>query len=126
MGAHCTCGPCATSLTAAELRAPHLPAPRSFALLVASSLADLPVEAQDVARAAAVLGDRVAAGVAARLSGVSDVMTAADQLARAGLVRVANTDKGWELRWTHPMVRAAVYDDLGAVERLVCTGRRRS
>ena len=105
-------------LTSAELRAPQLPAPRSFSLLVASSLADLPVQAQDVARACAVLGERVAAGVAARLSGVRDVLSAADQLAEAGLVRVANTDKGWELRWVHPMVRTAVYDDLGAVERL--------
>ena len=105
-------------LTSAELRAPQLPAPRSFSLLVASSLADLPVQAQDVARACAVLGERVAAGVAARLSGVRDVLSAADQLAEAGLVRVANTDTGWELRWVHPMVRTAVYDDLGAVERL--------
>ena len=106
-------------LSSADLQGPDpLPAPRSFSLLVATTLAELPTAAQDLARAAAILGASPRIEAAARLAGILDAPTAADELANAGLLQPVHTSTGWELRWSHPLVRSAVYEEIGLADRV--------
>lgn len=81
---------------------------------VAARLHGLNSEARAIARAVAVLGDGRTAAESEHLAGVEpgSAARAAAALEGAGLIR------GWpELHFDHPLVRAAVLDDLGAAER---------
>ena len=85
-------------------------------------LAGLTPAAQELARAAAVLADdsplTVVAAVAGRAAQDADATErAAEELGRSGLVRGRHTADGWTLRFLHPLVRAAVADDLGPATR---------
>jgi DNA-binding CsgD family transcriptional regulator len=81
---------------------------------VAARVSRLDADARAIGRAAAILGDGRSATEAERLAGV-EAGTAARVLAAleaAGLVR------GWpDLHFDHPLVRAAILDDLGAEAR---------
>lgn len=78
-------------LSGAELRATRdLPAPRSFSLLVATTLAELPPSAQHLPRAASVLGAESSIATAARGAGIVEPATAADQLVASGLLRLSH------------------------------------
>lgn len=77
-------------------------------------IARLPAAAGAVARAVAVLGAAAATERVARLAGVEhrSALEAADALAAINIL-----DPGSPLRFVHPILRAAVYDDLPAGAR---------
>ena len=83
--------------------------PRSVARAVALRVARLGPAAGELARAAAVFGDGAELRHAAALAGVrlSDAAAAADGLAGIGVF-----EPGTPLRFVHPIVRTAVYEDI--------------
>jgi DNA-binding CsgD family transcriptional regulator/tetratricopeptide (TPR) repeat protein len=90
----------------------HLPAPAAYAAAVRTRLARLPAPARDLVRAAAVLGTQAPARVASAMAGLADGTSAADAAVRARLLHFPPGRARDELRFTHPLVRAAVYEDL--------------
>jgi DNA-binding CsgD family transcriptional regulator/tetratricopeptide (TPR) repeat protein len=97
--------------------AAHLPAPAAYAAAVLSRLARLPAPARDLVRAAAVLGTRAPARVASAMAGLADGTSAADAAVRARLLDFPPGRARDELCFTHPLVRAAVYEDLPPGDR---------
>ncbi|MFL6049403.1 MAG: ATP-binding protein [Gaiellales bacterium] len=87
---------------------------------VRARLRSLPEECTWLARAVAVLGGRAEPGMAARLSDLDDELAerAADDLAAAAILQ-----SGLPLVFEHPLVRAAVYGELGPGERMQWHGR---
>jgi len=83
-------------------------------------LGHLPVADQRVARAVATLGDDAALRHVAALSDLSedDAAAAVDRLATAGFL-----GDGRPLRFTHPLMRAVIDDDLGPAQRARLHGR---
>jgi DNA-binding CsgD family transcriptional regulator/tetratricopeptide (TPR) repeat protein len=77
-------------------------------------LSGLPPEASALARAVAILGDDVDARQAALLAGL-DEQAASD--AAAALARVDVLRGETPLEFLHPLIRAAVYEELTAAER---------
>jgi DNA-binding CsgD family transcriptional regulator len=94
--------------------------PASVAQAVLLRLSGASTEATDLVRAVAVLGDGASIGEAAALTGLGDeeVGRAADVLARLGILALADG-----LEFTHPIVRQAVYADIGPSERGVAHAR---
>jgi ATP/maltotriose-dependent transcriptional regulator MalT len=90
-----------------------LPAPRRFAQRIRSRLERCPRDSRDLVAAAAVLGARCSVEVAARLAGVPDPLEALEPAVEAGLVTAERADARLEMRFTHGLIRAAVYHDLG-------------
>jgi DNA-binding CsgD family transcriptional regulator len=88
--------------------------PEPVARAVSVRLSRLPEEAGALARAIAVLGDGAELGVAAALAGLdrSAAAAASAALARAELLRLEPA-----LEFAHPVVRAAIYEAIGPVER---------
>jgi DNA-binding CsgD family transcriptional regulator len=88
--------------------------PAAVAQAVLLRLEGRPAPARSLVRAAAVLGDGAAVGEAARLAEVSepDAAEAADLLAALAILRPAD-----RLEFAHPIVREAVYADIGPQER---------
>jgi DNA-binding CsgD family transcriptional regulator len=88
--------------------------PRSVARAVALRVARLGPAAGELARAAAVLGDGAELRHAAALAGVglADAAAAADGLAGIGVF-----EPGTPLRFVHPIVRTAVYEDIPQAAR---------
>jgi predicted ATPase len=88
--------------------------PRGVANAVLLRLARLTPKAAGLARALSALGDGAQMGDAARLAGV-----AGDDLdaAMAGLVSAGVVESGGAVRFTHPILRSAIYGDLSAAER---------
>jgi DNA-binding CsgD family transcriptional regulator len=108
-----------SELSAADLGSMpgELPAPNSFGLLVLGGLAEMSAQAQDLARAAAVLGPECPVSHGALLAGLEDPAPAIEELQRARFLRPRLGALGWSLQWIHPLVRSAVYNDIGAAER---------
>lgn len=105
-------------LSAAELLTTGpLPAPRSFGQLVLRTLETVSGEAAALARAAAVLPDGSALVLVADTAEVSAPESALDELTRANLLTCSYADDGWQVAFAHPLVRAAVHDGLGPLER---------
>ena len=94
-----------------------LPAPRAFSSIVLSRLAGLPAPAQELVVAASALGRRSPLRLAARVAGLDDPGPAADEAAASGLLHAACRSEGWEVVFPHPLIRAAVYDDLSPRRR---------
>ena len=88
--------------------------PRGVANAVLLRLARLAPAAAALARALSALGDGAQVGDAARLAGLaaSDLEAAMGALASAGVV-----EPGGTVRFTHPILRAAIYGDLSPAER---------
>jgi DNA-binding CsgD family transcriptional regulator len=87
--------------------------PRGVANAVLLRLARLTPPAAELARALSVLGDGAQVGDAARLAG----LTAAEmETALAALVS-ADVISGGTARFTHPILRTAIYEDLSPPER---------
>lgn len=107
-----------SELPAAELNATGpLPAPQSYALVVLGALGTHSEDARALARAAAVLADSSHVDVAAAVAGLSMPEPALQELTAARLMTCQYADGGWNLRYAHPLTKAAVYDDLGPTER---------
>ena len=88
--------------------------PAAVSRFVLHRLARLGPAASELARTVAVLGDDCELRLAARVSGLSTdaAHTAADDLVRADILA-----RGVRLGFVHPIVRAALYEDLGPGER---------
>ena len=88
--------------------------PAAVSRFVLHRLATLGPDASELARAVAVLGDDSELELAARVAGLSDdaARTAADDLVRADIFVGVE-----RLGFVHPIVRAALYEDLAPGER---------
>jgi DNA-binding CsgD family transcriptional regulator len=91
-----------------------LPAPRSYAVLVLARLATCSDDARSLVTATSVLGDTTSLGDAARVAANSAPLDALEEAVSAGLLEV---DQARLVRFPHPLLRAAVYHDLGAGRR---------
>lgn len=94
--------------------------PEPVARAVSMRLGRLPSEATVLVRAVAVLGGRAELRHAAALAGLERDLAghAATTLARADLLHYE-----MPLEFTHPVVRAAVYDDMSGAERIAAHRR---
>jgi len=92
-----------------------LPAPRSFALLVLARLAACAAEVQELVAAASVLGARCRLHQAAALAKLDDPLPALEQAIAAGLL--AEQPGGPGVGFPHPLVHAAIYQQLGPARR---------
>ena len=88
--------------------------PAAVSRFVLHRLATLGPAASELARTVAVLGDESELRLAASVSGLGAeaARTAADDLVRADILA-----RGARLGFVHPIVRAALYEDLGPGER---------
>jgi len=96
-----------------------LRAPTSLAEVVTHRLTTISPAARDVVAAAAVLGDHCSLAELASVTGIADSSAALGQAESAGLLLERETPSGWQVSFTHPLFRQAVYQNLGA-------GRRRA
>ncbi|MFJ9752739.1 helix-turn-helix transcriptional regulator [Streptomyces chartreusis] len=97
----------------------------AVARLVHSRMASLPDAAVQLARAAAVLGDRVEFSTATALV-EQDTQTALEGLAvleRVEILRIRQNDARMLLSFVHPLVRMAVYDTLNTAELAIAHSR---
>lgn len=94
-----------------------LPAPRSLASATIAALAELPRDANQLASALAVLGQRTALAVVARVAAVAQLATALESLLKTGFVRWFSDQKDTPVDFTHPLYRLAVYEDLSPTRR---------
>jgi DNA-binding CsgD family transcriptional regulator len=106
-------------LTDRELRVAEGPlhAPRSLAELVAHRLATLSQAARDVVAATAVLGNHCSLAEVAHVTGAADSSAALGETERAGFLLERETPSGWQVSFAHPLLRQAVYQNLGAERR---------
>ncbi|HET7304158.1 MAG TPA: AAA family ATPase [Segeticoccus sp.] len=93
-----------------------LPAPHSYAATVLARVARLTRAAQGLVAAAAVLGRRSPLRTLADTAALRDPVAALDEAEAAGLL-VTGGQGGWLVDFVHPLVRAAVYDDLSPLRR---------
>jgi DNA-binding NarL/FixJ family response regulator len=95
-----------------------LPAPRSFAVLVLGRLARCAPETERLVVAAAVLGGAGPLDIVARLAEVEEPLPALDAAVAAHLLTERPGRTGWpRVEFTHPLIQAAVYQDLGHARR---------
>jgi DNA-binding NarL/FixJ family response regulator len=94
-----------------------LPAPRSFSQLVLDRLSGCTPTTVSLLTAASVLGMRAPLHEAGALAEVPEPLVAAEAAVAARLARLLRTERGQELEFTHPLVRAAVYHALATSAR---------
>ncbi|HEY1573565.1 MAG TPA: AAA family ATPase [Pseudonocardiaceae bacterium] len=94
-----------------------LPAPRDVALIVADRLATCAEPTRRLVSAGSVLGMRFRLATVRRLADLADTSTPVADAVRARFVAEVPGTAGEELAFTHGLVQAAVYDDLGAARR---------
>ncbi|MEV6105115.1 LuxR C-terminal-related transcriptional regulator [Streptomyces sp. NPDC051940] len=104
---------------AAALRSPEipLPAPHAYTSLVLDQLTRCGPPARGLVQAAAVLGSSCALARTAALAGVAEPLAALAEALVHGLLREAPLGGVTVVAFTHPLVRAAVYHQLGPVRR---------
>ena len=100
-----------TAAAAAEVSAI---VPRGVANAVLLRLTRLPPAAAVLARSLSVLGDSAQMSDAAKLANVG---SAELEAAMAGLVSAGVVEAGRRVRFTHPILRSAIYNDLSPAER---------
>ena len=93
-----------------------LPAPRSLSTALVARLSGLPPPARELGLALAVLGRAAPLALVGAVAGVADPTAALDDLLGAGLV-TWQAGPGAELRFAHPLYRAALLDDLSPTRR---------
>ncbi len=94
-----------------------LPAPRALTGVVLARLEALSGPGRALVTAAAVLGRRCPLATAAAVAGLTDPLTALDDAAAAGLLVEDPAAPCAGIAFAHPLVHAAVRDDLGSAER---------
>src|SRR3954447_14157167 len=94
-----------------------LPAPRSFAVMVLGALSQTSGGARRLAACAAVLGQRAPFGAVAQVARLDDPLAAVEELQRLRILELVEHEHAVHVTFLHPLVRAAVYDDLGAGTR---------
>jgi len=94
-----------------------LPSPRSFRRLVQDRYESCSADARRLIDAAAVLGPHCPLPLAAALAAVDRPLDAVDEAVRHDLLTVSETESPWTVTFLHPLVRAGVYEALGAARR---------
>lgn len=102
--------------TLADVDAP-LPAPRAYTALVLDRLGQCGNAAQRLLTAAAVLGTSAPLHLAARMAELAEPLPALEQATGAELLVEWRTGAGVSLGFPNPLVRAAIYHDLGPATR---------
>ena len=97
---------------------PSLPAPRAFATQVLRRLEAASPPTRRLVEAVAVLGTTAPVAAAATLAGVPDLFAALDEASVAGLLQVREDFGIREVGFPHPLVQAAVYEQLGPLRRM--------
>jgi len=104
----------------------ELPAPHSFAATVLARLTDVGADAQNLVAAAAVAGTRCPLMFAASVADLEDPLAALEEALAAELLARVPARVPEEITFPHPLIRAAVYDDLAPTRRrvlhLACAG----
>ena len=95
----------------------NLPAPRSFAAIVRRRVEACSEDAARLLEAVAVLGPRSPLAVAASLGGVEEPFDALEEASDAGLLRWVDAPPIPSPAFAHPLVAAAVYDQIGPGRR---------
>ncbi len=97
-----------------ELKAHNtsLGARRSLAELMRPRLAALPRATRDFVAATAVLGDHSTIADIAAVADVAGPAAALGEAERKGFLLEKETPTGWQVSFTHPLVRQAIYSDL--------------
>ena len=96
-----------------------LPAPHSYSATVLARLARVSAAAQDLVAAAAVAGPRCELTFAGTVAGLTDPLAALEETLAAELLVLEPARKPEELAFPHPLVRAAMDDDLSPTRRRV-------
>lgn len=94
-----------------------LPVPSSFAMLVLAGLAACSAEAERLVTAAAVLGQRCPLSLAGRLAELRNPLPAWEEAIGAGLLAAPDLRAAQSVAFPHPLIRAAIYQDLGPARR---------
>lgn len=95
----------------------ELPAPRSLASTTIGQLAELPDASRSLASALAVVNSRISLLLAGRIAEVEQPTAALEPLLGTGIVTWSPTEPGKPVEYTHPLYRAAVYNDLRPTRR---------
>lgn len=106
--------------TALRDDATHLPAPHSYSATVLARLTRLSRATRHLVSAAAVLGAHCPVRVAFSVAGLTDLAgttSAVDEAVGARVLDLVSAGGVDELVFPHPLVRAAVYDDLAPAYR---------
>jgi DNA-binding CsgD family transcriptional regulator len=108
-----------SELTHEQLTVPdgELPAPGSLASATVAQLAALPPDARMLAAALSVVNQRSALGEVGRIAGLRQPTPALESLLTAGFVTWEPGEMHTPVQFTHPLYRAAVYDDLSPTRR---------
>lgn len=93
-----------------------VPAPQLFSLTALARVAACSSETQSVVTAAAVLGQRCRLAHAATLADVEQPLDALEEAMQAQLLAPVDTPVDL-VAFSHPLVRAAIYHDLGPAQR---------
>jgi DNA-binding NarL/FixJ family response regulator len=106
-------------LGAGQLDRVHGPlrVPGDLASLLLARVSRLQPAAQELVMAAAVLGQRSPLRLAGELAGLGDPQVAVEQAAGASVLVQVPGELGDDISFVHPLVRSAVYYDLGAARR---------
>lgn len=94
-----------------------LPAPRSYATLILARLASCSDDAQELVSALAVVGARAPLATVAAVAGLDDPLAPLDEAVRERLVELVDRPGERSVAFAHPLVRAAVFDDLAPSRR---------
>ncbi len=94
-----------------------LPAPRSLASATIARLADLSPEARALVSAMAVVNGRAPLRTVGHVAAVSEPTRALGELLPTGFVTWRSNDVETPIEFSHPLYRAAVYDDLSPTRR---------
>lgn len=94
-----------------------LPAPRSYALLVLAKVARCAPPVRELISAMSVLGLSCPLHLAARVAGVEEPLQALEQAVGEGVLLERSSSRGPVAAFVHPLIRAAVYRDLGPAHR---------
>ncbi len=95
-----------------------LPAPRSYAALVLGRVAACGDGVERLVAALAVLGVRAPLAAVTAVVELSDPLVALDRAVAGGLVRFDERPGDRSISLTHPLIRAAILDDLAPSRRL--------
>ncbi len=94
-----------------------LPAPHSYAATVLARTANVSADGRKLIAAAAVLGARTPLASAIAVAGIADATGPLDEAVAQHLLRVAGHGAATEVLFPHPLIRAAVYNDLSPATR---------